>query len=94
MQPCLRCAGDVTAGISELNLPAVQVLLPVQALTTLSRRAGVPSLPTARWFEGGDRHSRTPVRVTLDSGQPPSLPAVAVHLREEMSRLHQRVFVC
>ncbi|MEU5826169.1 hypothetical protein [Micromonospora tulbaghiae] len=94
VQPFPRCAGDVAARIGELNLQAVQVLLPVQVLDVPSRRAGVPSLPTARWFEGGDRHSRTPVRVTLNSGQAPSLPAVAPHLREEMSRLDQRAFVC
>lgn len=77
VQPFLRCAGDVAARIGDLDLQAVQVLLPVQAFDVPSRRAGVPSLPTAGWFEGGDRHSRTSVRVTLDSGQAPSLPAVA-----------------
>lgn len=94
VQPFLRCAGDVAARIGDLDLQAVQVLLPVQALDVPSRRAGVPSLPTARWFGDGDRHSRTPVQVTLDSGQTPSLSAAATHLREEVSRLDQRVFAC
>ena len=96
MQPFMRCAGDAAARIGTLRLQAVQVLLPVQGLDTSSRPecALMPSLLTAGWFGGCDSRSRTPVRVTLDSGQAPSIPSAAPQLWEWMSRLDQDVFVC
>ncbi|KWW97422.1 hypothetical protein TH66_17310 [Carbonactinospora thermoautotrophica] len=96
VQPFLRCAGDAVARIGSLMLQAVQVLLPVQGLDTSSRPeyARMPSLLTAGWFGDCDPQSRTPVRVTLDSGQAPSIPSAAPQMRELMSRLDQDVFVC
>ncbi|WP_199562009.1 hypothetical protein [Micromonospora deserti] len=96
VQPFLRCAGDAAARIGALRLRAVQVLLPVQGLDTSSRQecARMPSLLTAGWFGGGDPQSRTPVRVTLDSGQAPSIPSAAPQMRERMRRLDQDVFGC
>jgi len=77
VQPFLRCAGDAAARIGTLRLQAVQVLLPVQGLDTSSRPeyARMPSLLTVGWFGDCDPQSRTPVRVTLDSGQAPSIPS-------------------
>ncbi|TYC20405.1 hypothetical protein FXF52_31595 [Micromonospora sp. MP36] len=96
VQPFLRCAGDVAARIGTLSLQAVQVLLPVQGLDPGSRPdyAPIPSVRTARWFGGGDPRSRTPVRVTLDSGQAVSVPEAAPRMREQMRRLEQDVFGC
>ncbi|MGX7673371.1 hypothetical protein [Plantactinospora sp. DSM 117369] len=97
VQPFLRCTGDVTARIGTLDLRAVQVLLPVQGLDPGSsppEYAGMPSLRTAGWFGGGDPRSRTPVRVTLDSGQAPTITSAAPLIRERMGRLDQDVFEC
>ncbi|MFE9654261.1 hypothetical protein [Micromonospora sp. NPDC006431] len=96
VQPFLRCAGDAVARIGTLQLRAVQVLLPVQGLDPGSRPeyAQIPSVRTARWFGGGDPRSRTPVRVTLDSGQAASILSAASEMRERMSGLDQDVFVC
>jgi hypothetical protein len=96
VQPFLRCAGDATARIGTLRLRAVQVLLPVQGLDTSSRPepARMRSLFTVGWFGDCDPQARTPVRVTLDSGQDPSIPSAAPQMREWMSRLDQDVFVC
>ncbi|WP_222864367.1 hypothetical protein [Micromonospora sp. WP24] len=96
VQPFLRCAGDATARLGALRLDAVQVLLPVQGLDIAARPAyaGVPSLRAAGWFVDADPRSRRRVRVTLDSGQDPSAPAVAAAMRESMRRLAQDVFAC
>jgi hypothetical protein len=95
VQPFLRCAGDAAARMGTLRLQAVQMLLPVQSLDISSRPeyARIPSLLTAGWFGDCDPQSRMPVRVTLDSGQAPSIPSAASHMRERMSRLDQDVFV-
>lgn len=96
VQPFLRCAGDVAARMGTLRLTAVQVLLPVQGLDAAARPAyaPTPALRDAGWFSGGDPRARTPVRVTLDSGRAPSIPAAAAWLREEIDRLDQDVFEC
>lgn len=96
VQPFLRCAGDAAARIGALRLRAVQVLLPVQGLDVTSRpeHARVPSLLTAGWFRAGDPRSRTPVRVTLDGGQAPSIQSAAPRMREWLNRLDQDVFAC
>ncbi|MET7751940.1 hypothetical protein [Micromonospora sp. NPDC005367] len=97
VQPFLRCVGDTAARLGTLQLHAVQVLLPVQVLGGASRPAAAgipPSLSTPGWFADGDPRSRTQVRITLDSGQSPSVPAAAPELRESMNRLDQPVFAC
>ncbi|MQA10267.1 MAG: hypothetical protein GEU98_17285 [Pseudonocardiaceae bacterium] len=96
VQPFLRCAGDAATRIGSLTLRAVQVLLPVHGLDTSSRpeRALMPSLLTTGWFNDRDPRSSTPVRVTLDSGQSPSIPSATPRIREWMSRLDQDVFEC
>ncbi|MCT2585108.1 hypothetical protein [Actinophytocola gossypii] len=91
VQPFLRCAGDVVARIGRLGLRAVQVLLPVQGLEPSPR---TPSMFAARWFDDRDPRSRTPVRVTLDSGRATSVPEAAGALRDRIRQLHQDVFVC
>lgn len=96
VQSFLRCSGDTAERIGTMTLRAVQVLMPVQDLDTSRRPEYVrmPSLLTAGWFGDTDPQSRTPVRVTLDSGQAPSIPSAAAKMRERMSRLDQDVFVC
>ncbi|GAA3761392.1 hypothetical protein GCM10022225_53790 [Plantactinospora mayteni] len=97
VQPFLRCAGDVAARIGALDLRAVQVLLPVQGLDPSSsppEYAGMPSLRTAGWFGDADPRSRTPVRVTLDSGRAPSITSAAPLIRERIGGLEQDVFEC
>ncbi|GAB3977954.1 hypothetical protein V1634_13265 [Plantactinospora veratri] len=97
VQPFLHCAGDVVARLGILDLRAVQVLLPVQGLDPASsppEYAGMPSLRTAGWFGTGAPGSRTPVRVTLDSGQAPTITSAAPLIRERIGRLDQQVFEC
>lgn len=92
VQPFLHCTGDVVARLGGGELTAVQVLLPVEALDVAPRPhpALVPSLLTAHWFTGPG----IPVRVTLDSGQVPSVPAAAAAMRDQLGRLEQDVFTC
>ncbi len=96
VQPFLRCAGDAAARIGVLRLRGVHVLLPVQGVDISSRpqEALMPSLVTAGWFADYDPQSRTPVRVTLDSGQAPSISSAAPLLAKQISALDQDVFRC
>jgi hypothetical protein len=96
VQSFLRCAGDALARIGRPGLRAVQVLLPVQGLDTSARTADgrMPSLLAAGWFADGDPRSRTPVRVTLDSGRAPSVPEAAARMRDRIPVLNQDVFGC
>ncbi len=95
VQPFLRCAQDATARAGTLDLSAVQVLLPVQGIDASSRPAyaRVPTVRAAQWFAGGDPQARTPVRVSIDSGQDPRIPAAAEQLTDRLARLDQGVFV-
>jgi hypothetical protein len=68
------------------------VLLPTEALDPGSRPP--PALLAAGWFAAGDPHSRIAVRVTLDSGQVATVPAVAARLRDEINSFDQNVFAC
>ncbi|MFY1670274.1 hypothetical protein ACN27G_09975 [Plantactinospora sp. WMMB334] len=96
VQPFLRCAADTVARIGELRLRAVQLLLPVQGIDASARPAyaELPALRTAGWFTGGDPRASTPVRVTLDGGQDPSIRTAAPRMRERMGRPAQEVFAC
>lgn len=96
VQPFLRCAGDAAARVGIPRLQAVQVLLPVQVLHPSSRPESslFPSLRTVDWFRDCDPQSRTPVRVTLDSGQASSIRSAVPRIREWISRLDQDVFRC
>ncbi|SFQ59208.1 hypothetical protein SAMN05421810_11093 [Amycolatopsis arida] len=90
-QPFLRCAGDVVARFGTPRLRTVQLLLPVQNLAP-RERGPVPSLDTAGWFADRDPGSRTPVRVTVDSGRVPSVPAAAPSIHTWLRSLDQEVF--
>lgn len=96
VQPFLRCAQDATEWTGTLHLSAVQVLLPVQGLDPASRApyAPVPAMRTKEWFAECAPEARTPVRVSLNSGRDPSIPAVAQRLTDHLARLDQDVFVC
>ncbi|WP_210189277.1 hypothetical protein [Saccharomonospora piscinae] len=95
-QPFLRCATEATQRLGTLNLSAVQLLLPVRDLAAVlaPEPALSPSLLTAGWFTPGDPRERATVRITLDSGRVPAVPAVAATLREQLDRADQDVFRC
>ncbi|NEB38905.1 hypothetical protein [Streptomyces sp. SID14515] len=95
VQPFLRCAQDTTERIGAVQLDAVQVLLPVQGVDASTRPAYavVPSMQTPDWFGACDPRSRASVRIRIDSGRTPSVPAVASQLTRNLSRLDQGVFV-
>ncbi|GAA0821566.1 hypothetical protein ACFQVD_41670 [Streptosporangium amethystogenes subsp. fukuiense] len=95
VQPFLSCAGDVVARIGAPRLRAVQLLLPVQSLDASTRaRAVIPLLQDAGWFADGDPRWRTPVRVTLDGGQEPSIRSAAPEMLRWMRGFTQDVFAC
>lgn len=70
VQPFLRCATDVTARVGSLDLKVVQLLLPIEGLLpgARSRRGGVPSMRTMRWFGEAPPDGGMRVDVTVDSG--------------------------
>lgn len=96
VQPFLQCAADATARAGTPTLSAVQVLLPVQGLDASSRPpyAPVPAMRTRHWFAERDPRSKTPVEVNINSGQDPSMPAVANQLTDHLGHLDQDVFMC
>ncbi|MGW8375205.1 hypothetical protein [Streptomyces sp. ODS28] len=96
VRPFLRCSEVATERAGELGLSAVQLLLPVQGLDASVRPAyaRVPSMRTVHWFAEPDPRARTAVRVGVDSGQDPSVPAVGQQLADELGRLEQAVFTC
>ncbi|WP_326643601.1 hypothetical protein OG884_07775 [Streptosporangium sp. NBC_01755] len=95
VQAFLSCAGDVVARIGTPRLRAVQLLLPVQSLDASSRVRGViPLLQEAGWFADVDPRLRTPVRVTLDGGQEPSIRSAAPEMLRWMRGFTQDVFSC
>ena len=95
VRPFLRCAEDATARIGTLALSSVQLLIPVQGIDVSSRPryAPVPSMMTLYWFARSNPDSATQVEILLDSGQDPSVPAVASDLADTLNRLRQNVFV-
>jgi hypothetical protein len=95
VQPFLRCAEDTTARIGAVRLSAVQILLPVQGLDASARppSAIVPSMQTTDWFGEHDPRSRASVKIRIDSGRDPSIPAVAPQLTRRLGHLDQDVFV-
>lgn len=96
VQPFLWCAQDATARVGTPHLSAVQILLPVQGLNQASRPpyARVPAMRTHGWFAESAPEASTPVEVNINSGQDPSIPAVAQQLTDHLVRLDQEVFVC
>jgi hypothetical protein len=62
--PILACVRDTVARIGELDLAAVQMVLPVQTAGPATEQL----LSGLNWFATADPAARTAVRVTLDSG--------------------------
>ncbi len=93
-QSFLCCADDVLARLGALTLGAVQLLLPVQQLRSTPRRAVLPSLESIGWFSECDPGARTAVRVTVDSGTRPPVPAFAPELLRSLRREEQTLFAC
>ncbi|WP_245818723.1 hypothetical protein [Haloechinothrix alba] len=95
VHPFLCCIRDVMSRLGTLRLQALQVLLPMQYLGGSTRKpALVPSLPTADWFATCDHVSRTPIRITLDSGQDRGIPSAAPEMHSWMLRWDQDTFTC
>ncbi|MEV0783302.1 hypothetical protein AB0I52_10015 [Streptomyces sp. NPDC050423] len=95
VQPFLRCAEDTTARIGTAHLSAVQLLLPLQGIDPASRprNALVPSMETCDWFGEHAPQAQTPVKVTIDSGRTPSIPAIAQQLVRLIGHLQQDAFI-
>ncbi|ROO87732.1 hypothetical protein EDD29_5367 [Actinocorallia herbida] len=96
-QAFLACIGDVMGRMGTLNLRAVQLLLP-------EGRPGGPAagapfgnigalLQAADWFTDTDPRNETEVLVTMDSGQDPSIPAVAPGMVQWLQEFHQNICV-
>ncbi|WP_052745458.1 hypothetical protein [Allosalinactinospora lopnorensis] len=99
VQAFLACAGSVVARIGTPRLQAVQVLLPVQDLDTsagayLGGSAVMTLLQDSGWFADSDPRARTRVRVTLDSGQDPSIHSAAPEMLQWIRQFEQDVFSC
>ncbi|MEN2417024.1 hypothetical protein AABB02_02845 [Streptomyces rimosus] len=95
VQAFLACVGDVMTRIGTPRLQAVQVLLPVQSLAVPSRAGAVMTLlQDAGWFADCDPDQRTQVRITLDSGQSPSIQSAAADIVERTREFKQDVFSC
>ncbi|MGW6392542.1 hypothetical protein ACWFR1_18990 [Streptomyces sp. NPDC055103] len=94
VQPFLRCAQDTTERIGAVRLTAVQVLLPVQGIEASARPpyAMVPSMRTPDWFGECDPGARVSVKVRIDGGLDPSIPAVATRLARRVVPPDQNVF--
>lgn len=99
VQALLVCAGDVVARRGVLNLEAIQLLLPLQGLTsttdTLSRPDALGLLAqSAMWFADPASHPRSAVRVTLSTEGSPSVGRVAPEIARWTREFHQSVFTC
>ncbi|MGW2671093.1 hypothetical protein ACWC5F_23930 [Streptomyces sp. NPDC001272] len=94
VQPFLRCAQETTERIGAVRLTAVQVLLPVQGIDASARPpyALVPSMRTPDWFGECDPRAGVPVKVRIDGGLDPSIPAVAPQFARRVTPPDQTVF--
>lgn len=99
LQAFLSCVNDVVARIGSLHMQAVQILLPVQSLDISagisSRSNAVMNLiQEAGWFTDCNPRSKAQVRVTLDSGQDPTIHSAASAILRWLRELKQDVFSC
>lgn len=94
VQPFLRCAQDTTERIGAVRLTAVQVLLPVQGIDASARPpyTMMPSMRTPDWFGECDPQARVSVKVRIDGGLDPSIPAVAPQFVRRVVPPDQNVF--
>ncbi|QYN34444.1 hypothetical protein K1T35_39565 [Pseudonocardia sp. DSM 110487] len=83
----LACGCDVLGRIGEITVRAAQFLVPVQMGGTPAAISSVPN-----WFNACDPAARVSMRVTLDSGEDPVLPQVAVNVAELASRIAREPF--
>ncbi|WP_051006698.1 hypothetical protein, partial [Nitrolancea hollandica] len=99
LQPFLACTADTVGRIGTLDLQAVQVHLPVEALHAsvgaASPRSAVGTLISdAGWFADVPPRSRAPVQVTLNGGPNPAIRSAAPEMFKWMQSFRQEVFVC
>ena len=94
VQAFLSCADDVVARIGTMRLQAVQVLLPVQSFGLPRVNAAMVLLQDAGWFADCDPQVKTQVRVTVGSGQDPTIRSAAPGMLRWMQELKQGVFLC
>jgi hypothetical protein len=85
--PLLACAGDSLGRVGELELEAVQLLVPLQAAGASAPLSSVPN-----WFNVCNPSSRVGMRVTLDSGEDPVMPQIANELTELVSKMARDPF--
>ena len=94
IQAFLACAGDVVARMGTLHLQGIQILLPVERLSTRSSIEVRTLLGAAGWFADSNPRLRTRVRATVDGGQDPSIRAAAPGMLQWMQKIRQEVFTC
>jgi hypothetical protein len=75
--PLVACATDTLRRVGDLEIGAIQFLVPLQIAGTTVATSSVPN-----WFNACDPGSRVGVRVTLDSGEDPIMSQVAGDLAE------------
>lgn len=97
VQAFLACAEQVALRVGKLRLQAVQVLLPLQNLTSAdgaSQRNGavVRLLEESGWFTDLAPQVRTHIRVTLDGGQNAAIQSAVPDMLRWIRGLKQDVF--
>jgi hypothetical protein len=99
LQPLLSCVGDVISRMGNLQLDAIQILMPLQSFADL---AVAPSrndilfapISSTGWFFDCNPSAATRVQVVLDGGQNPDIRSVAAKLFQWLQEIKQTVFVC
>lgn len=92
IQPFLSCVGDVVERMGRLSVEAIQILLPVEILGQSADISAMGALlQAAGWFADHLPQDSVQVRLTLDSGQNPSIRSVAPDLFKWMQTMRQDV---
>jgi len=85
--PLLTCGCDALGRIGEITVRAAQFLVPLQMSGSPAMISSVPN-----WFNACDPSARVAMRVTLDSGEDPVLPQVAVDVAELAAKITREPF--
>ncbi len=99
LQPFLACAADTVGRIGTLDLQAVQVHLPVEALYAQAGAASPKGaigtlISEAGWFSDVPPDARVEVKATLNGGPNPAIRSAASEMFKWMQPFRQEVFVC
>lgn len=95
IRPFLQCAGDVTARIGQVTLSTVQVLVPVQGIDASARPpyAAIPSMAAMYWLSERDPGGSAAIEISVNSGQDPTVTAVAEQFVDGLRQLDQDILV-